>query len=263
MKEILIPAVIVAGMGLILGLVLAVASKLMAVKKDETVEAIEAILPGANCGACGFSGCSGYAENLAKGDCKTNLCQPGGNEVAGKIAEILGTESEEVIPLRATVLCKGTCDNVKDKMEYKGLKSCLAANSLSAGKSNCKYGCIGFGDCVKSCDRGAISICNGVAVIDRDLCGGCANCVTACPKGIIKVIPADAPKAAVFCKNEDKGPVAKQTCNASCIGCRICEKKCEFEAIKVDGFLASVDPEKCTGCGVCVSSCPRKCIEIL
>ncbi|MBQ9083793.1 MAG: RnfABCDGE type electron transport complex subunit B [Clostridia bacterium] len=259
MNPIVLAILLVSGIGLVAGAGLAIASVLMAVPVDEKAEAIEAALPGANCGACGFSGCSGYAAALAKGEAQPGLCAPGGKDAAVAIAAILGTEAVDVQPKTAVVRCMGTCERTSDRMEYDGIRTCAAAVQMFRGPGSCSYGCIGFGDCAAVCPEGAISVCNGIAHVDPDKCIACGKCAKACPKQLIAIVPNDA-IAMVRCSNKDKGAITRKVCTAGCIGCMKCQKNCEAGAIKVVNNLASVDPAKCTGCGKCESVCPQHCI---
>lgn len=256
----ILTAVIVLGLAaLILGLILSFASSVFAVKQDEREVKLREVLPGANCGACGFAGCDNFAESLNKGECEANLCIPGGKETAEKLGEILGIEIS-VTPKKAVLKCKGCINNATNKFEYTGLASCTAAASLFGGQKECAFGCLGLGDCVNACDFSAISIKNGIAQIDEDICGGCGKCATVCPKNIIDI--KEYPfKATVVCKNKDKGAVARKVCKTACIGCSICVKNCEASAISVTDFLAEIDETKCTNCGVCIEKCPQKCIK--
>lgn len=260
--EILTPVLIVGIIGLLAGVVLAVASIVMAVPKDETAAALEEILPGANCGACGFSGCSGYAAAMAKGEAEPGLCSPGGEATAQKCAELLGTGDVSVERKTALVRCLGSYDNTDDAMIYDGIESCTAAALLTGSTSLCKYGCMGMGDCLRACNYGAIEICNGIAKINPHKCVGCSKCIAACPKGLIKFVPLKT-QAVVRCSSCDKGKDTMQVCKIGCIGCKKCEKTCGFGAIRVENNLAEVDPEKCTGCGECVAVCPRNVISLL
>jgi len=264
MNDIIIAVVIVAAIGLITGIGLSVASSIFAVKKNETEEKIRECLPGANCGACGFSGCDGYAKALAEGKTdKLSLCAPGGNEAAQAIAEMLGKTAETITPMVAVVKCGGNCENAKDKLEYDGIHSCKAAMQLFGGHKSCLYGCLGYGDCVRECPYEAIFICNGVARINVDKCRACRKCTTVCPKGVITMLPLNTPQAVVSCMNKSKGVEVRKQCSAGCIGCGKCMKACENGAVKVENFLASVDFEKCIGCGKCQEACPIKCIGIV
>ena len=181
---ILIAVLIVAGIGLIIGLILAIASIVMAVPTDEKVEALTEALPGANCGACGYSGCAGYAKALAEGEAQLGACAPGGEECANELARILGVEAGSVERKVAVVHCMGLTDNTEDKVNYQGVQSCAAAKVIGS-KGQCSFGCLGFGDCAEACPYGAVSVCNGVARINTELCKGCSICVAACPQKII------------------------------------------------------------------------------
>lgn len=263
MTDILIPVLIVSGIGLLAGILLAVLSKIMAVPVDEKEEALTEILPGANCGACGFSGCSGYAAALAKGETKqTGLCNPGGNEVAAKVAEIMGLAATEIKPMTAVVHCNGNNCNADKKMIYSGVESCKMASQLFGGDKSCIYGCLGLGDCVKECPYDAINICDGVAIVNPSLCKACKKCVAVCPKGLIDLIPKEEKTAVVLCKNHDKGAVTKKECSVGCIGCTKCVKLCPEGAVTVNGFCAEIDSTKCIGCGKCVENCPDGTIKL-
>ena len=262
MNEILIPVLLVSGIGLLAGILLAVASIVMAVPKDEKAEDIRAMLPGANCGACGFSGCDGYAAALAHGEAKVGLCSPGGAECAEKISAYLGVDNASVEAKTALVHCLGSYDNTTDKVVYEGIQTCAAAVMVAGGIASCQYGCMGLGDCMRACQYGAISICNGVAKIDPHKCKGCSMCVAACPKHLISFVPLKS-QAVLRCSNCDKGAMTNKVCKIGCIACMKCEKVCEHDAVHVSNFHAKVDPEKCVACGKCVEACPRHCITML
>lgn len=262
MSEILFPVLVVSGIGLAAGLILSIASSIMSVKKNEKLDLILNILPGANCGACGFSGCEGYAKALSEGTCKPGLCTPGGKSTADKISEILGIASVNSEKKVALVHCSGSIDNTSKKMEYNGIKSCTAASSLFGGDSSCQFGCLGLGDCIKACKYGAIDICSGVSLVDYNKCVGCGACVKACPKNLINLVPAKQ-QAVVRCSNLDKGAQTIKVCSSGCIGCMRCAKTCKFGAITVENSLAKVDPKKCTGCGNCVKVCKPGCISLM
>ncbi|MBR1534251.1 MAG: RnfABCDGE type electron transport complex subunit B, partial [Ruminococcus sp.] len=209
MNGILIAVALVAGIGLLIGLILSIASIVMAVPKDEKAEQILEALPGANCGACGFSGCSGYANALAKGEAEVGMCAPGGLSCTKEISKILGIEAKGAEPKVAVVKCMGSLDNTSYKAEYSGLRSCAAAMKIGGGLTACSYGCMGLGDCEAVCPYDAIHVCNGVAVVDKDKCKACTLCVKACPRQIIEIVPLKN-QAIVRCSNHDKGAVTRK-----------------------------------------------------
>lgn len=262
MNEILIPVLIVAGMGLLFGVILAVASIVMAVPKDEKAEAIRSMLPGANCGACGFSGCDGYAKALSSDEAKPGLCPVGGETVARNVSEYLGCDVTSSETKVAVIHCLGSYDNTTDKVQYEGIPTCSGAALVAGGVASCQYGCMGLGDCMKACQYGAITVSNGLAVIDPKRCKGCTMCVKACPKHLIFMTPYWQ-QAIVLCSNCDKGADTNKICKIGCIGCKKCEKTCQHDAIHVDGNHAVVDTAKCIGCGDCAKECPRNCIKML
>lgn len=253
--EILIPVIIVGLIGLIAAIGLSLASKFMAVPVDETEEKIREVLPGANCGACGFSGCDGYAAALAKGEAEPNACSAGGTATANAISEILGVEVKIESKI-AFVACRGSSDVAKLKYEYEGIKSCSAASLLKGGPLACEFGCLGLGDCAKACSFDAITLENGRAIVCEDLCVGCGQCVKACPKGVISLIDKGT-KTLISCSNKAKGPAVVKNCGVSCIACGMCEKKCPQKAITMVNNLPVIDYSLCDGCGECKTACKR------
>ena len=260
--EILVPVIIVAAIGLVCGVMLSLASHFLAVKTDERVEKVRELLPGANCGACGYTGCDGYAAAIAAGEAELTQCAPGGAETAKAIGEIMGADVGDVRKKYAVVMCSGNRDVTENKFDYHGLNSCAAAALVASGPASCRYGCMGLGDCAAVCQNDAISVINGVAVVDKELCGGCGKCVAACPKQVIRVIDADS-RAVVACKNADKGAETRKVCKTGCIGCMKCQKVCEYGAVTVTNFVATVDNDKCVGCGICEEVCPQHIIKVM
>ncbi|HPE94496.1 MAG TPA: RnfABCDGE type electron transport complex subunit B [Bacillota bacterium] len=260
MNPILLAVIIVSAIGLVAGIGLTVANKLMAVKKDEKAEAILKVLPGANCGACSFSGCSGYAAALATGKVKTNLCSVGGEAVAAEVCAILGMKpSAPGEKKTAAVMCRGTCSATEKRGDYRGMPSCKAAMLIYGGAGSCVFGCIGLGDCVKACEYGAIRVCDGAAAVDVDKCRACGKCVSECPKKIISLVSVTS-RPTVLCSNSDNGAKTRKVCTNGCIGCRMCAKVCENDAITFDGGRAVIDRNKCIGCGKCEEACKMHCI---
>ncbi len=261
MTEILLPVIAIGGMGLIFGALLSVASKIFAVEKDERIPQITELLPGANCGGCGFAGCGAYAEAVCRGEAAVNCCPVGGAEVAGRIAEIMGTKMGECEKMVAFVMCSGSKTGAIDRYINDDARSCHAANRLGGGMKGCEFGCLGLGSCVEKCQFGALHIVDGVAVVDREKCTNCGACVKECPRGIIKRVPYNA-RAEIRCASKAHGKVVRAVCSVGCIGCGICAKTCEKGAISIENNLAVMDVSKCTGCGDCVEKCPRNLIAI-
>ena len=252
--------VLVAAVGLFIGVFLGVAGKKFAVEVDEKEVAVREALPGNNCGGCGYPGCDGLAAAIAKGEAPVNGCPVGGEPVGKVIAAIMGQEVVETARQVAYVKCAGTCEKTKDNYEYTGVEDCeMMAFIPGGGAKACAFGCLGFGSCVKACPFGAIDVVNGVAVVDKEACKACGKCVAACPRKLIEIVPYDM-KHLVKCNSKDKGKDVMKACKVGCIGCKMCEKACQFDAVKVLDNVAHIDPEKCTGCGACAAKCPKKVI---
>ena len=258
--SILMPVAVVGGIGMLSGVVLSLAAKFMSVSADERVGIVRGILPGANCGACGFAGCDEYAEKLLDNSAKTNLCTPGGIVVAKAVSEFLGTDFEGIVEKMAVVRCSGGRSHTGYVMDYQGPATCEACNYLYQGRRSCSHACLGFGDCLSVCQYGAIYLEDGIACIDASLCTACGMCAEACPNHLIVVLPKTA-RIFVGCHSNDKGAFVRKICTAGCIGCSLCEKKCEYGAISIIDNLASIDPEKCSSCGKCIDICPTGVIR--
>lgn len=251
-------SVIVAlSIGLIFGLGIVFVEKKFAVEQDPRVEKILEILPGANCGACGFAGCADYAQALIEKNVEPNLCTVGGGEVSQKIGEIL----EKDVSIKQKLVARITCNNLgtRDKFQYKGIKDCRAAIVIAQGFKECDYACLGLGTCIQVCPFGAIVIKDNQIEILEDKCTGCGLCIKVCPKNLIKLFPVES-KVYVKCNSQDKALRVREVCKNGCIGCGICVKFCPQNAIKIEDNLAVIDYEKCDNCGICVQKCPPKCI---
>ena len=268
MTEILIAVGILGGLGLIFGLVLAAASKVFYVETDPRLDALNETLPGANCGGCGYAGCGGYAEAVLCGEAPIGKCASGGNECAAAMAKIMGVEATDMTRKVALVRCSGykrvddsgNATGAKKKADYEGFKDCLAASKVGGnGPIACKFGCLGFGNCVKRCKYGALKIVDGVAKVDREKCVGCMACAEACPRGLITQVEYEKP-VVIACNSHAKGAVTVRGCSQGCIGCGLCAKICPEEAIHVDRNLAVIDYSKCISCGLCATVCPKHLI---
>jgi Na+-translocating ferredoxin:NAD+ oxidoreductase RNF subunit RnfB len=256
-------ALLVVGlMGIIAGLILAYASKKFAVWVDQKTIQIEEVLPGLNCGACGYAGCHAYALAVTGGKAEPNLCKPGGPKVATEIGNILGETVEKKEQLVSQRYCSGGGMEAKRKFEYHGLETCKSASLVNNGFNVCAYSCLGLGDCAKVCPVNAIIIdANGLPAIDREKCIGCEQCVKECPRNILHMAPRKA-MVHVRCSSKDSAKVVMKACTVGCIACRLCEKNCPVDAIHVIDNLAVIDYSKCINCGKCAEVCPRKIIDM-
>jgi len=269
MNPILIAVIVLGVIGLIAAIVLFVCSKRFAVYEDPRIAQVNELLPGANCGGCGFAGCGGMADALVKGADTGSIeglnCPVGGADVMGKVADLLGMAIANGEPKVAVVRCNGTCTMRPRVNEYAGLRTCAAMNACGAGETNCGFGCLGCGDCVAACQFDAIRMNpeTGLPEVDEDKCTACGACVKACPRNIIELRKKGPKNRRVFvsCVNKDKGAVAMKACKAACIGCGKCVKECKFEAITVENNVSYIDPEKCRLCKKCVEACPTKAIH--
>lgn len=259
----IVPVLLVVVTGCICAILLTIAAIKFAVPVDETQVKIRECLPGANCGACGFVGCDDYAAALAADHTiAPNKCVPGGASAAAGIAAVLGVDAGSAEAKVANVMCSGLNDCTKPEMDYQGYKSCSAVKQFFGGPGTCKFGCIGLGDCVKACAFDAIEVCNGVAKVNRDKCVGCGACANTCPQKIIDILPKTS-RVTVGCSSHDTAKATKDACTVGCVGCKMCEKTCKFDAIHVEGGLAKIDPEKCKNCGMCAKACPRHIIHVV
>lgn len=262
--EILVPVAVLVIIALVCAVLLTISSVLFGVKEDERMTAVRDCLPGANCGACGFSGCDGYAKALAEGITDNpSLCIPGGDGVAREVGEIMGLSAGDVVEKVAYVACNGSCSPEERKYDYSGQKTCVAANMSYSGDRFCTFACLGYGDCMNVCPRDAICINpeKNIAEIDPRKCIGCGLCVKTCPNGIIHLID-DTSRVVVKCNNHNKGADVRKVCKNGCIACGKCVKACPNGAITLVDNIATIDYSKCTGCGACHDACPVKCIHI-
>ena len=251
---------VIGALGLLFGVLLSLAAKKFEVKQDERVALIRAQLGGANCGACGFAGCDAFAEAVVSAKARVDGCPPGGPAAAVAIAQIMGVSVDAAERRVARVLCQGSYSVAKERYNYEGFQNCRTIASMSGGDKLCPYACIGVGDCMAVCAFNAITLKDGIAHINPDICGGCGACVKECPRGVIALTPKSA-SVRVLCRNKDAGRQAREACMKACIGCKRCVRECAEGAITVTDNTAKIDPERCTRCGACAKVCPMGCIS--
>ena len=257
---------ILAVLGLLLALVLFWVASRFKVEEDPRIDEVEKVMPGANCGGCGFAGCRAFADSAVKAaNLDGHYCPVGGDEVMQKVASILGFTVAAKAPQVAVVRCNGSCANRPTVNDYDGAVSCRVKAALYSGDTLCAFGCLGCGDCVAACQFGALSMDprTGLPVVDEKKCTACGACVRACPKRIIE-LRNQGPRGMreyVSCVNKDKGPAARKACAAACIGCGLCEKTCRQGAVTVTDNVAYIDFTKCKLCRECEAVCPTGAIH--
>ncbi len=259
LNTVLIVIAIVAVLAVVFGALIVLISKICFVKEDEKVKAVTENLAGANCGGCGYAGCADFAKALAQGKVKLGDCNATANSAKEEIAKILDIPYSSSVKSFAVVKCAGGT-NCKDKFEYVGNSGCDAENSYLGGRKLCSEGCLGGGSCLLSCKENALYLKEGVAMVDKAICGACGACVRACPKNLVELIPENA-KVYVACSTKCRGKEVMNTCTVGCIGCGLCAKNCPENAITMKDNLPVIDYSKCTGCLTCAVKCPKKTIK--
>ncbi len=256
--------IIIAGIGLVAAVVLAIADRYLSVREDPRIGMVTAALPGANCGGCGFAGCDGYARALVAGTAPNGACAAGGEACAAEIARILGVAATATEKRVALVRCRGSRSEAVRIGDYNGICDCAVAASTAGGDKGCRYGCLGYGACANVCPKGAISIADGLARVDKRLCIGCGKCVKVCPRHLIELVPASA-TIHVLCANPVRGPEVRKVCGVGCIGCRLCERNSggkEAGHFTFEGFLAKVNYLNPPIDEQLAAKCPAKCIAV-
>ncbi len=272
----LTPILSMGALAFFFGGILAYAAEKFKTEKDPIVEAITEVVPGVNCGACGYPGCDAFAEAVAKGEASPEGCKPGGKKVADRIIKLVeegvqeSPEGSNVSPGEtkyekqpshlAEVACLGAREVSQEKFEYDGVRDCRAAMMYRNGPKACEFGCLGLGTCVETCPYGAIEMRDhGLPKIDHSKCTGCHDCVNSCPKNIIH-LTQDLNHHQVICNSKESGAIVEQICEVGCIGCGVCAEGCPVNAVHMAQSLATIDPHRCINCGLCKEQCPRDCI---
>ncbi|MBN2208228.1 MAG: RnfABCDGE type electron transport complex subunit B [Candidatus Coatesbacteria bacterium] len=252
---------VLGALGFVASAGLGVASKKLAIKMDPRIERLSELLPGANCGACGFAGCSNLAEAVINEGAVVTRCPVCDETTLSTICKELKLEAGARVKMVVRIMCSGGDNKVGRSFDYKGVRDCKAAVLIAGGDKNCPFGCLGYGTCIEVCPFGALSEGpSGIPVVDDDACTGCGKCVAACPKDVMRLVPLSN-GVHVMCNSKASGKEVRDVCPVGCIGCGLCEKVCPFEAIEIVDNLAVIDYQKCMQCGLCVSKCPQKTIS--
>ncbi|MHC6203513.1 RnfABCDGE type electron transport complex subunit B [Breznakiellaceae bacterium SP9] len=256
-------AIFAAVVALVLGILLGLFKQLFAVFEDPLKLEVRAVLAGANCGACGFPGCDGYADAIFKKEVGIDKCSVGGTATVEKLSKITGATGS-LIPIVAVVACRGSKGHAVIKGKYTGIPTCRGAKLSAGGTKLCSWGCLGFGDCIKACHFGGITMGeDGLPVIDTALCTGCKSCVAECPQGIIRAVVKKERGPMPLCNNRNPiRAMVRRTCDLGCMKCEVCVKNCTEKAIVIDKGLPLIDYDKCTHCGTCVTKCPAKVLNL-
>ncbi|MEG0071091.1 MAG: RnfABCDGE type electron transport complex subunit B [Raoultibacter sp.] len=265
MESIIGTVAVIAGLGLTGAVLLLVVSKALGVKEDGRLAYLVGILPGVNCGSCGFAGCEAYAKALLEDGAAANACTVGGDVVSAEVAAFLGVEAQSPVARKAIVSCQGSSQHINPHFEFEGVQSCRVFSTLFFSSRSCPFGCLGFGDCVALCEFGAISITEDIASVDQALCIGCGKCISVCPRGVISMHEQRGSDliSIVTCKNTMNPKQTREVCSIGCIGCQKCARACPVQAITVTDNLASINSRLCIGCGTCVDICPTGAISPL
>jgi len=260
-----ISVLVLLGLGLLTAAILAAASRVFHVSEDPRVAAVLEALPGANCGGCGFAGCEGYAKAVVTDpSLPPNRCCAGGAATAAKVSELTGKAAAASEAMHSFRRCNKRQGNVGLRYTYQGIPSCAAVAALADGAEMCSYSCLGYGDCVSSCPFDALSIRDGLAVVDEAACTGCGKCAEVCPRHVLELVPSRA-RVAVTCATLDKLKAVTEVCGVGCIKCLRCVKACPAKAVQLENGRIQIDHEKCLAhgdsCGqACVASCARKAL---
>lgn len=247
-------------LGILFGTALGYASDKFAIQTDPRILKVRKVLPGANCGGCGYPGCDAFAQAVVNKETPVNGCIVGGNKVTNDIGEILGVTVEKVEKRTAFVKCNGSYENLIVEARISGYENCQEAHeNMDSFSSGCSFRCLSLGSCVKVCKFKALEIVNGIAKVNEEKCVNCGACMKVCPRGLIESVPVNK-RVKVMCSSNDSGKDVRANCSVGCIGCKVCEKNCPHGAIKVENFLAKVNESKCVNCGICIEKCPTKAL---
>jgi len=262
-ESILIPVVSLTVTAIVLGGCIVFVSKKYYVYEDPMIEKVTTLLPGANCGACGYPGCAQLAAALVETKDATAVCPVADEETMAKIGEVLGMTLSGAKPLVCTVRCQGSNAVSKETARYHGIMDCWAALQVFHGTKLCPYACIGLGSCLNACNYDALSLSDGLVHIDGERCVGCALCISECPTQVLEMTERSAWRYYVACSSRDKGNLTRKYCDVGCIACQRCVKECPADAINMEDNCAVIDQDACVACGVCADVCPTNSIVLI
>ena len=241
-SDFLIPLLILTGLGLLFGIVLAIAYKRFKVNEDPRIDIVEDLLPSANCGACGEPGCRAFAEKVVNEDTNPAKCTVSSKDDIDKIASFLGVEVIAEEKRVARLLCAGGINEAHNLADYRGgMKTCRGEAVVAGGIKDCSWGCLGLGDCETACDFDAIKMNeNGLPVVDAEKCTACSDCVEICPKGLFQLMPISQ-KLIVQCRSQLAGDLAESKCSVACTACSRCVADSAPGVIEIINNLAVID----------------------
>ena len=265
MVTIVLAGVLMGAIGLAFAAVLGVAETRFKVDVDPRISAVESLLPGVNCGGCGYPSCAMYATAVATAGAEASLCVVGGEDTARAVARVMGvTIADELVEKRiAVVFCQGDTEASSFPGDYRGIRDCAAAVYSQDVAKRCKYGCVGLGSCVAACIFNAIHLGpKGIPIVDADACNGCGKCVAACPRNLIELHPVSH-RTFVYCKSQDPSIVTRKICKKGCFACNLCVKAAEKDgnptAVALVGNLAVVNAANYTAKSEYGAKCPTDC----
>jgi Na+-translocating ferredoxin:NAD+ oxidoreductase subunit B len=212
-------------------------------RAPEGAAAVEALLPGHDCGLCGKPDCRSYALAVDGALADPALCSPGGAELEDGLRALLSSRPGDGRgrAMRAVVRCGGGNSMADREFAYEGRRDCASASLLFGGPSSCKEGCVGLGSCAAACPLGAISVRDGLATVSPERCTGCGECVGACPKGLISLVPRES-EWYVACSSTKSAETKKKHCRAACTACGECSRLSSRFEFSIQGELARENP---------------------
>ena len=254
-------ALILGGVGLFFGFVIALVNKRFRVWEDPRIVGVEEMLPSTNCGACSQPGCRAFAEAVVAGKQQPSDCTVMGAEDIDDVAAYLGVDAGEANKRVARLLCAGGKEEAHREADYSGFGTCKAAAAVAGGGKGCAWGCLGLADCERVCLLDAIYMNEDeLPVVIPERCTACNDCVETCPKDLFVLLPMDH-KLIVQCRNLLHGDDAEDLCSVACNACAKCVADAAPGVIEMVDNLAVVNYEKIAEADPkAISRCPTGAI---